>query len=105
MSARAQNKKFPSCFLTGKVPHECFSPKLDRKGKPKAPPNVVENEGVEWYTSELLEKIQDSLDEVLASNESSRMSTSRTTARSSRTSRASALTTGRESNISQKTWR
>lgn len=99
------HKKFPSCFLTGKIPNECISPKLDRKGKPKPSKNIVENTGIEWYTSELLENIQDSLDEVLASNESSRMSTSRTTARSSRISLASTVTTGRESNISQKTWR
>ena len=99
------HKKFPSCFISGKIPPACFSPILDRKGKPKPPPNIVENEGIEWYTTELLEKIQDTLDDVLLSSESSRLS-SRTTARSSQTGRASNMSTSsRASTTSQATWR
>uniref|UniRef100_A0A7M5V7M9 Rhodanese domain-containing protein n=2 Tax=Clytia hemisphaerica TaxID=252671 RepID=A0A7M5V7M9_9CNID len=81
------HKKFPSCFITGTVPSTCFSPKTDRKGKLKPPPKVISNIGVEWYTPELLESIQEHLDEVLLSNESSRMS-SRTTTRNSKVSSA-----------------
>ena len=93
------NKKFPSCFLSGKVPSSCFSPKLDRKGAPKPPPNIVCNVGVQWFDSELLEKIQDHLDEVLLSNESSRLS-SRTTA--SRASKSPSVASGTGS---QASWR
>lgn len=80
------HKKFPGCFITGKIPSTCFSPKTDRKGHLKAPPVITNNIGVEWYNTELLEKIQDLLDEVLLSNESSRMSSSRSTKASSRAS-------------------
>jgi len=93
------NKKFPSCFLSGKVPSTCYSPKMDRKGNPKSPPNIVSNVGVDWYTPELLEKIQDNLDEVLLSNESSRLSSRLT---SSRASKATSVASGTSS---QATWR
>merc|ERR1740124_279694 len=89
------HKNFPSCFITGKLPSACFSPKLDRKGKPKPPPNVIENKEATWYTTELLEKIQDNLDDVLLSNESSRLSS-----RTSRSSSCQSTKTGRDSNIS-----
>lgn len=98
------NKKFPSCFLTGKLPSNCFSPKLDRKGQPKAAPNVVENVGVDWFNSELLERIQDNLDEVLLSNESSRLSSRSSASAASRTS-TSASRASKASTSSPATWR
>jgi len=97
------NKKFPSCFITGTLPSNCFSPKLNRKGKFKAPPNIVENVGVDWFTPDLLELIRDRLEEELQSRESSRLS--------SRSSRSARLSTGRSSiastssNVRPASWR
>ncbi|XP_065656891.1 centrosomal protein of 41 kDa B isoform X2 [Hydra vulgaris] len=109
------NKKFPGCFLTGTLPSTCFSPVTDRKGKPKPSPSRKENIGVNWYTSDLLQQIQDKLDNVLVENESSRNS-SRTTLSSSRvsdrngttgsvTSSTSNTTRSNQAPPSQKSWR
>ncbi|XP_057296038.1 centrosomal protein of 41 kDa B-like [Hydractinia symbiolongicarpus] len=98
------NKKFPGCFMTGTLPSTCFSPRVDRKGKPRPPPQITENENVEWYSSELLERMQDSLDEVLLNNESSRMSSRLSTGRSTKAS-SRMSTSSNKSNTSQKTWR
>lgn len=89
------NRKFPSCFMTGTLPSNCFSPKLNRKGKCKPPPNVVENVGVDWFTPELLELIRDRLEEELQLRESSRLSS-----RSSRSARLSTSRSSRESTSS-----
>jgi len=78
------HKKFPGCFLRGKLPETCFSPQVDRKGKPKPIPELIQNKSVEWYTPELLEEIDACLDEVLLSNETSRMSPRSTTSTTSR---------------------
>ena len=48
---RVLHKKFPACFISGKIPSTCFSPKTDRKGKMKPPPSLTQNIGVDWYDS------------------------------------------------------
>jgi len=94
------HKKFPACFTTGTLPPTCFSPKLDRKGSPKPAPNIVANVGVKWFTPDLLELIHDKLDDVLLSNESSRLSSRTSASSAGRSSKAS-----NASNVSQATWR
>jgi len=95
------NKKFPGCFMSGTLPSTCFSPPAERKGKkPKPLRAVTENVGVEWYTPELLENIQDKLDTVLLDNESSRMSSRASTKASTRTAMSSVRTTRSAANSS-----
>jgi len=97
------NKKFPSCFMSGTLPSNAFSPRLDRKGRPKPPPNVVENVGVNWFTSDMLELIRDKLEEVQQENESRMSSRWSRTSRSLSTARSSKASTS--SNVSQSAWR
>jgi len=90
------SKKFPGCFTSGVLPDSCMpTPPSNRKAKPKATPRTpqVYNEPhIEWFSSEIIAKIQDLLDDELLREDSSRMS-SRISSRATPASKASGRST------------
>ncbi|KAM9854155.1 centrosomal protein of 41 kDa [Aulostomus maculatus] len=86
-------RKFPEGMTTGSIPASCLpSPTLPRRKRCpllQQPPQAAEKKW--WFTSDMLAKIQDQLEEmVITSNSTSRVS-SRSSASSGQSKRSSAL--------------